>query len=131
MCSQAIDQNILPKVHIKITDSLSDLNCLIHKYDKWQNREQYIFTCTVRHLLCSQMFYGILGVFRVLTFKNCLQILITNVSKPRHCCCRLQHKSLNRLCAFTRCNPVWIRLDLGLVINIHEIVLTNHSKGQR
>ena len=30
-----------------------------------------------------------------------------------------------------RCNSVWTRQDFGLVITIHEIVLTNHSKGQR
>jgi hypothetical protein len=32
---------------------------------------------------------------------------------------------------FICCNPVWTRQDFGLVINIHEIVLTNYSKGQR
>jgi hypothetical protein len=32
---------------------------------------------------------------------------------------------------FIRCNPVWTRQDFVIVINIHEIVLTNHRKGQR
>ena len=31
----------------------------------------------------------------------------------------------------TRCNPMWTRQDFGLVIHIHEIVFTNHSKGQK
>jgi hypothetical protein len=33
--------------------------------------------------------------------------------------------------AFIWCNSVSTRQDFGFVINIHEIVLTNHSKGQR
>ena len=50
---------------------------------------------------------------------------------PVHCCCRLQRKRLNRMCALVRYNLVLTRHYFRLVKQIHEIALTNHSKDKR
>jgi hypothetical protein len=87
---------------------------------------QHEYICTFVHTFVKFIAYNLINFF-----KDLCSIIFCHLGNGcRHCCCRLQHKSLNRLCAFIRCNPVWTRQDFGLVINIHEIVLTNDSKGQ-